>query len=185
MHTATLNLPGLIFLSKQGYLIFGPPPLPLGSSRAAPTVSNFISFTPSFTKGARVYKTSGKLAASAGTKTQSSDLGLATKDESGAWERRCGARVWVMLSSAHRPTDRQVEEMKTGCAWRGWPWLRPGLMYSTPLADFDIPSTWARAAYVMGDEQGLVRCFMGCGVCLLITRLCEVSLITPTGIIKL
>lgn len=65
----------------------------------------------------------------------------------------------------------------------GRPWLRPGLRYSTRLADFDIPSMGAQTVYVTGDKQGLVGCFMGCGVCLLITRLCDVSLITPTGII--
>lgn len=65
----------------------------------------------------------------------------------------------------------------------GRPGPRPRPRYCTRVADFDIPSM--RAQIVMGDEQGLVRCFMGCSVCLLITRLCDVSLITSTGIIKL
>lgn len=54
------------------------------NSHRAPAVSNFISSTSSFTKGVSVYKTpaNATLTMSAGTKPQSSDLGLAMKDES-------------------------------------------------------------------------------------------------------
>lgn len=82
-----------------------------------------------------------------------------------------------MLSSARGQTGGGDGDRGAG----GRPW--PGLRYSTRLADFDIHSMGAQTVYVTGDKQGLVGCFMGCGVCLLITRLCDVSLITPTGII--
>lgn len=83
--------------------------MPLASGHplpSAPAVSNFISFTSSFTKGLSVYKTlaNATLTTSAGTKPQSSDLGLAMKDESSVWGWCSEARVWVMLSSVCRRT---------------------------------------------------------------------------------
>lgn len=82
---------------------------------SAPVVSNFISFTSSFTKGVSVYKTKANatLTPSAGTKPQSSDLGLAMKDESSDRDWCSEARVWVMLSSAFR-TDRWRKKTRTG-----------------------------------------------------------------------
>lgn len=66
---------------------------------------------------------------------------------------------------------------------------RPVLVY-TKFVGFDTldmytPHEQPRLCAVQGDEQGLVGSFMGCSVCLLITGFCDVSLITPTGIIKL
>lgn len=82
----------------------GQPPS-FSNSHGAPAVSNFISFT-SFTKGVSVYKTraNATLTTSAGTKPQSSDLGVAMKDESSRWDWRSEARVWMMLSSAFSRT---------------------------------------------------------------------------------
>lgn len=94
------------------------------------------------------------LTASAGTKPQSSDLGPATKDESRALERRCRARVWVMLSSARR---------QTGGGEGGRPWPRPRRTHCTRLTDFDIPSDCVCDGWWAGTCQmlyGMRRLFI-------------------------
>lgn len=80
--------------------------LSFSNSHTAPVVSNFISFTSSFTKGVSVYKTpaNATLTPSAGTKPQSSDEGRGMKDESSDLDWCSEARVWKILSSAFRWT---------------------------------------------------------------------------------
>ena len=112
----------------------------------------------------------------------------------GQWKMKAqtgaGALEHVSGWCSQRPADGQVEEgrvqeMRT--ARMGGVKPRPSLGPTSFLFDtlWYVHSTWAQTVSVRGDEQGLVRRFMGCAVCLLITRFCDVSLITPTGIIKL
>lgn len=96
---------GIPFLSKRCNLIC-PQPLP---SAAAAEFQQLVTSSHShhlpqkvclFTKPQQMWHLQCRQVQS----LRPSDLGLAMKDESVDWHRCCGARVWMMLSSAVRQT---------------------------------------------------------------------------------
>ncbi len=168
--------------------------MPLASGQplpSAPAVSNFISFTSSFTKGVSVYKTR-QTRHLPRRRVQSPSRVICARQWKIKAQTEAGALKHVSGWCSHRPADGQVEEKRVQRQPRDEDredgGLSPGQVWALSFL-FDILwyvySTWAQTVSVRGDEQGLVRRFMGCAVCLLITRFCDVSLITPTGIIKL